>query len=86
MVFPSGSLHAGVDCPGRQVYALNTATGQGTLVTSETGPLLGLGGLAPGSSSPQAVSPEPLQILQTDLAKYQLVDDELTRIDYGVFA
>jgi uncharacterized protein (DUF2384 family) len=27
----------------------------------------------------------PIQILQTDPAKYELVEDELTRIDYGVF-
>ena len=27
----------------------------------------------------------PIQILQTDPTKYELVEDELTRIDYGVF-
>ena len=28
----------------------------------------------------------PIQILQNDPSNYQLVEDELTRIDYGVFA
>jgi uncharacterized protein (DUF2384 family) len=27
----------------------------------------------------------PIQILQTDPTQYELVEDELTRIDYGVF-
>jgi putative toxin-antitoxin system antitoxin component (TIGR02293 family) len=27
----------------------------------------------------------PIQILLSDPAQYELVDDELTRIDYGVF-
>ena len=27
----------------------------------------------------------PLHLLQTDPAQYELIDDELTRIDYGVF-
>jgi putative toxin-antitoxin system antitoxin component (TIGR02293 family) len=27
----------------------------------------------------------PIEILQTDPARYQLVEDELTRIDHGVF-
>jgi putative toxin-antitoxin system antitoxin component (TIGR02293 family) len=27
----------------------------------------------------------PLQLLQTDPTRYELVEDELTRIDYGVF-
>jgi putative toxin-antitoxin system antitoxin component (TIGR02293 family) len=27
----------------------------------------------------------PIQILQTDPTSYELVEDELTRIDYGVF-
>ena len=27
----------------------------------------------------------PIQILQTDPTNYELVEDELTRIDYGVF-
>jgi len=28
----------------------------------------------------------PIKLLQTDPASYELVEDELTRIDYGVFA
>jgi uncharacterized protein (DUF2384 family) len=27
----------------------------------------------------------PIQILQTDPTRYELIEDELTRIDYGVF-
>jgi hypothetical protein len=53
MVFEGGSLYAGgfAGPVGLQIDTLNTATGQGTFVAPETGPVLGFDGLAPAPSS-----------------------------------
>ncbi|MBV9678984.1 MAG: DUF2384 domain-containing protein [Acidobacteriaceae bacterium] len=36
-------------------------------------------------TNPLFAGAAPIDILQTDPSRYELVEDELTRIDYGVF-